>query len=84
MTSTTSLRKSLDQSVVIEVRLAVHRKQNGATRRLVAMQRTGLAPGVISGRRHSVVILDAALEDKRLLNLRVLMKGDARTASELQ
>ena len=44
------------------------------------MQRTGVAPDVIFGRRHS----DAALEDKRLLNLRVLMKGDVRAGFELQ
>jgi hypothetical protein len=30
------------------------------------------------------VILDAAIEDKRLLNLRVLMKGDVRAGFELQ
>src|SRR5215470_15074933 len=66
--------------VVIEVRFAVRRKPNGATRRLVVMQRTRVAPDVISGRRHS----DAALEDKRLLNLRVLMKGDVRARFEPQ
>jgi len=49
--------------VVIEVRFAVYREQHGTARRLVVMQRTRLAPDVISGRRYSVVILDASLEE---------------------
>ena len=47
------------------------------------MQRTRLAPDVISGRRYSVVILDASLEDKRLLNLGMFLKRDICAGFEL-
>jgi len=67
---------SFFRRVVIQVRLAVHREQHRAARRPVVVQRTRLAPDIISGRRHPVVILDAALQDERLLDLGVLVKGD--------
>ena len=48
------------------------------------MQRTRLPPNIITGRRNPVVILDAALKDKRLLDLRMIMKGDVSTGFELE
>jgi hypothetical protein len=54
---------SFFRRVVIEVRFAIYRKQHRAAGRPVVVQRTRLAPDIISGRRHPVVILDAALQD---------------------
>jgi len=46
------------------------------------MQRTRFAPDIISGHRQTVVIFDAALQDERLLDLRVFVKGYARAGFE--
>jgi hypothetical protein len=48
------------------------------------MQRARLAPNVISGLRDSVVILDASLQDKRLLDLGMFVKGDVSAGFELK
>src|SRR3981081_3771114 len=48
------------------------------------MQRARLAPNVISGLRDSVRILDASPQDKRLLDLGMLVKGDVSAGFELK
>jgi hypothetical protein len=55
--------------IVIDIGFAINREQHGAAGRPVVVHRTRLAPNEISGRRQSVMILDAALQNKRLLIL---------------
>src|SRR6516164_4040550 len=81
--SRTALKtSSLFRRAVIEVRFAIHREQHCAAGRSVVMQRTRFAPDIISGHRQTVVIFDAALQDERLLDLRVFVKGYARAGFE--
>src|SRR5262249_62412612 len=70
--------------MVIEVRLAIYREQEGAAGRRVVVQRTRFAPNVISGHRDPIVILDAAFQDKRLLDLRMFVKWDVGARLELE
>jgi hypothetical protein len=70
--------------VIIEIRFAVHGEQHGSAGRRVVMQRASLAPDVISGRRHSIVIFDAALQDERLLDFGVFVKRDVSAWFELE
>jgi len=70
--------------VVIDIRFAIHREQYGATWRFVVMHRTRPAPDVIPCCRNPVMILDAALQDKGLLDLRVFVKGNVSARFELE
>jgi hypothetical protein len=70
--------------VIIEIRFAVHGEQHRSAGRRVVMQRARLAPDVISGRRHSIVIFDAAFQDERLLDFGMFVKRDVSAWFELE
>ena len=64
------------RGVIVDVGFAVDGEQHRAVGRMVLVQRAGNAPDIVARVGDTVVILDAAFQDERLLYLWVFVKGD--------